>query len=104
MNLTQNTTAHAMQANAAEAAALLKSLAHPARLLVLCTLVKGEKPVGDLVYLTGLSHSALSQHLAKLRAQKLVRAEKRGLMVYYQLASPEVEAILSTLYLIYCRK
>jgi DNA-binding transcriptional ArsR family regulator len=57
----------AMSRHADEAAALLKALAHPARLLVLCQLVAGEASVGELQPITGLSMSALSQHLALLR-------------------------------------
>src|SRR5690606_14506069 len=55
-----------MAAHAGEAAALLKALAHPARLLVLCQLVEGERTVGELQPATGLGASALSQHLAVL--------------------------------------
>ena len=56
-----------MALHAGEAAALLKALAHPARLLVLCQLVQGERTVGELQPATGLGASALSQHLAVLR-------------------------------------
>ena len=91
----------AKKAGAAEA--MLKQLANARRLMILCSLVQGEQSAGKLAELSGLSHSALSQHLAKMRATKLVISEKRGQHVYYQLASTEVQAILSTLYLIYCR-
>jgi len=92
-----------MQRNSQNAAGMLKLLANPKRLIVLCHLVKGEKSVGQLAELVDLSHSALSQHLAKMRALELVEADKRGQMVYYKINNPEVEAILSTLYLIYCK-
>lgn len=92
-----------MQRNSQNAANMLKLLANPKRLIVLCHLVKGEKSVGQLAELVELSHSALSQHLAKMRALELVEADKRGQMVYYKINNPEVEAILSTLYLIYCK-
>lgn len=94
----------AMQRNAARAEAMLKLLANAKRLMILCYLVKGERAVGELAGLVGLSHSALSQHLAKMRALAMVAARKEGQMVYYRLASPELEAILSTLYLIYCKE
>jgi DNA-binding transcriptional ArsR family regulator len=93
----------AMQRNADKAEAMLKLLANARRLMILCHLVKGEKSVGELMALVGLSQSALSQHLAKMRDLSLVSTDKRGQTVFYRLASPEVEAILSTLYLIYCR-
>lgn len=71
--------------------------------MILCSLVNGKKTVGELLEYVTLSQSALSQHLAKLRAAGLVVSEKRGQMVYYSLNSMEAQAILSTLYLIYCR-
>lgn len=92
-------------ADSAEAAeALLKLLANKYRLQILCALASGEKNAGDLESITDLSQSAISQHLAKLRASSVVVADKRGQMVFYKLASVEVNAILSTLYLIYCNK
>lgn len=92
-----------MQKSAAKAEAMLKMLASAKRLMILCHLVKGEMTVGQLADLVNLSHSALSQHLAKMRRLKLVESDKRGQMVYYRIGSHEVEAILSTLYLIYCK-
>jgi DNA-binding transcriptional ArsR family regulator len=93
-----------MARNASKAEAMLKSLANAKRLMILCHLVKSERTVGELADLVGLSHSALSQHLAKMRENGLVVSDKRGQQVYYRVASPEVGAILSTLYLIYCRE
>lgn len=93
-----------MQRNAAKAEAMLKLLANAKRLMILCHLVKGRKSVGQLADLVGLSSSALSQHLAKMRGLDLVESDKQGQMVYYHISNPEVEAILSTLYLIYCKE
>lgn len=93
-----------MQKNAARAEAMLKLLANAKRLMILCHLVKGEKSVGQLADLVGLSQSALSQHLARMRDLEIVEADKKGQMVYYRISTPEVEAILSTLYLIYCKE
>ncbi|UDF04788.1 metalloregulator ArsR/SmtB family transcription factor [Asticcacaulis sp. AND118] len=92
-----------MQANAGKAESMLKLLANRHRLLILCHLVKGPKSVTELIENIKLSQSALSQHLAKMREHSLVEAEKRGQMVFYRIADPKVEAILSTLYLIYCQ-
>jgi len=97
------TSLEVMTRNAAKAEAMLKLLANANRLMILCHLVKGEKSVGQLTEIVGLSHSALSQHLAKMRGLGIVDAEKRGKMVFYRIVNPEVEAILSTLYLIYCK-
>jgi DNA-binding transcriptional ArsR family regulator len=101
---TMHSSLEVMQRNAAKAEAMLKLLANAKRLMILCHLVKGEKSVGQLADLVELSHSALSQHLGKMRDQGLVEADKQGQMVYYRIANPEVEAILSTLYLIYCKE
>ncbi len=95
--------AEEMKSHAGEAAALLKELANPSRLTILCQLIGGEKSVGELCRTVGLSQSALSQHLARLREAGLVDTEKRGQMVYYRLVNMEAHALLSTLYLIYCR-
>ncbi len=92
-----------IERNAKKAEAMLKLLANANRLMILCHLVKGRKSAGQLAELVGLSASALSQHLAKMREQGLVEAQKEKQMVYYSIENPEVEAILSTLYLIYCK-
>ncbi|SOC00832.1 transcriptional regulator, ArsR family [Stappia indica] len=91
-----------MESKADEAAALLASMANSRRLLVLCHLVRGEYSVGALAERVGLSQSALSQHLAKMRVQGLVEARREGQTVYYRLAGQEVLAVLETLYGIYC--
>jgi DNA-binding transcriptional ArsR family regulator len=90
--------------NSEKAERLLKLLANRYRLSILCALSEGEMSVGELELISDLSQSALSQHLAKLRDDKLVSTDKRGQMVYYRIASVEVNAILSVLYLIYCNK
>ena len=92
-----------MQKNAAQAEALLKQLANANRLMVLCHLVSGEKSVSELADFIGLSQSALSQHLSRLREAGLVESDKRGLSVYYRICSMEAQALLSVLHLIYCR-
>lgn len=98
------TSLEVMQRSAVKVEAMLKLLANAKRLMILCHLVKGEKSVGQLADLVDLSSSALSQHLAKMRDLKMVEANKEGQMVYYRISAPEIEAILSTLYLIYCKE
>jgi ArsR family transcriptional regulator len=90
--------------HAAEAAEMLKQLANPVRLAILCSLIGREKSVGEIHKSVEISQSALSQHLAKMREAGLVEAEKRGQMVYYRIADMRAYAILSTLYLIYCKE
>ncbi len=91
-----------MISNAEQAARLLKSIANANRLVILCSLLQQEMTVTELNKLVPLSQSALSQHLAVLRREGLVTTRKESLLVWYRLASPEVEAILSTLYQLYC--
>jgi DNA-binding transcriptional ArsR family regulator len=85
------------------AAAVLKAISNKYRLLVLCQLVKGEKPVGELEHVIGLSQSALSQHLAVLRKHKLVKTRREAQMIFYSLRGSEAPAILGALYELYCR-
>lgn len=92
-----------MQTNAAEAAALLKLLAHPSRLLVLCALVTREHTAGELERLTGLGQSAISQHLARLREAGIVHTRREAQRIHYSLGNPEVHAVLRTLHDLYCR-
>jgi DNA-binding transcriptional ArsR family regulator len=92
----------AMQAKAEDAARLLATLANAKRLLALCHLLQGEKSVGQLAELVGLSPTALSQHLARMRDLDLVVTRREGQTIFYRLASAEVAAILETLYRLYC--
>jgi DNA-binding transcriptional ArsR family regulator len=91
-----------MAAHADEAAALLKALAHPARLLVLCRLVEGEASVGELQPLVGLSMSALSQHLAVLREMDLVSTRRESQTIYYALVEGPAVGVLDALNAAYC--
>lgn len=86
-----------------EATDLLKLISNPNRLAILCHLVDNEHSVGELIDLVGLSQSALSQHLAKLREHELVTTRKEGQFVYYSVASKEVKAVLKTLQSQYCK-
>ena len=87
---------------AGEATALLRALAHEARLMVLCELVEGEHSVGALQSACGLSQSALSQHLARLRAEGLVATRREAQTIYYRLADDKAARLLETLAKLYC--
>jgi len=91
-----------LQDKAGEAAQLLDAMANPKRLLILCNLLDQEMHVSQLEARVGLAQSALSQHLAKLRAWGLVQARRDGQQVHYSLASDAVRQVLATLYGIYC--
>jgi len=88
--------------NANRAASLLKSLANPDRLLLLCQLVAGERTVSELEKLTGIRQPTLSQQLGVLRNEALVSTRREGKWIYYRVASQEALSILETLYGLYC--
>lgn len=92
----------AMRANADEAAQLLKLLANGQRLRVLCLLIGGELSVGEINERVALSQSALSQHLARLRAEGLVTTRREAQTIYYALASGPARQIIASLHDIYC--
>ncbi|NAZ37004.1 metalloregulator ArsR/SmtB family transcription factor [Rubellimicrobium sp. CFH 75288] len=92
----------AMAANAAEAAAFLKSLAHEGRLMILCRLADGERSVSDLEDALGARQPAVSQQLARLRHEGLVEARREGRVVLYRLADDRVERIVRLLYDLFC--
>lgn len=93
-----------LQPLAREASGLLRTLGNEHRLLILCTLLEGERSVGDLVDKIGLSQSALSQHLARLRRDGLVRTRRSSQTIFYRVAGAEAPAVLATLHSIYCAK
>ena len=93
-----------LEAKAAEAAQLLKLLANENRLLIMCRLVLArEMSVNDLAGAVGLSQSALSQHLAKMREEGLLATRREAQTVYYRIADRNAERLLSLHKRIYCR-
>jgi ArsR family transcriptional regulator, virulence genes transcriptional regulator len=87
---------------ARRASALLKAMGNPHRLTILCRLIDSERSVGELERIVGLSQSALSQHLARLRRDNLVKTRRSAQTIYYSLAGHEASTVLSTLYQLYC--
>jgi len=88
--------------NSAKAVKLLKAVSNERRLLILCHLLSGEMSVGEMNDKLGLSQSALSQHLALLRRNKLVRTRKEAQTVFYSLNSKEAEALIDLMHTLYC--
>ena len=95
----QLTELHDMASHACE---LLKAMANEWRLMILCQLSEGEKTVSELQGLLGLSQSALSQHLAILRREKIVQARKHAQSVSYSLAGDEATKVMQTLHEVFC--
>lgn len=91
-----------LTAKSADASQLLTMLANPARLQILCELHHGERSVSALEAVVGLSQSALSQHLAKLRASDIVRTRRDAQTIYYSIADDRAQRILALLYELFC--
>ena len=91
-----------IEKNVELAATLLKALSNDRRLLIVCVLYSGEKCVGELEKIVGLSQSALSQHLARLRRDEIVHTRRDAQTIYYSLKDPAATRVLACLHDIYC--
>ena len=91
-----------LKLQAAAAERLLKAMASQPRLMILCELLKGERTVTALQQAIGLSMSAMSQHLARLRADQLVSTRRESQTIHYSLASAPAKTLIATLYDLYC--
>jgi DNA-binding transcriptional ArsR family regulator len=91
-----------MRAAAEEATALLRALANPDRLLLLCHLSQGECCVSELEEELGIEQPTLSQQLTVLRTQALVTTRREGKRIYYSVSDPRALAVLQTLYRLFC--
>ena len=93
-----------LQANAQKASEFLKALSHEVRLLILCFLIDGEKSVSEIERMLRLRQPAVSQQLARLRADGLVDTRRNGKNVYYSLARTEVRDLIEVLHNAFCRQ
>jgi ArsR family transcriptional regulator len=93
----------AFAANAALVADILRAIANERRLMILCKLVEwGEATVGSLAEAIGLSQSALSQHLARMREEGIVTYRRESQTLWYRIADPRTETLLGHLEQLYC--
>ena len=92
-----------MEATAEKVADLMKVLSNKNRLLVLCQLVESEKPVGELARGIGIREQAMSQQLALLRKDGLVKTRRDGQTIYYSLARSDIHPLMQFLYDTYCK-
>lgn len=99
--LTANNLAD-MKERAPEVAELLRFMATPSRLLLLCQLSQGESTVGGLEEATGIRQPALSQQLAELRQRHLVTTRRESRSVFYRINDSRVEAMLVAMHRIFC--
>lgn len=89
-------------ANAREASHFLKALSHEGRLVILCLLIEGEKSVTEIEQTLALRQPAISQQLARLRADGLVETRRDGKNIYYSVARPEVREVIGSLHDVFC--
>lgn len=102
MEANKDQSVQLLRQNAATAATILRVLANDRRLMVLCELVQaGERSVSELERACGISQSALSQHLAKMRQHGVVKTRRSAQTVFYSVASADVMALLDTLCRLY---
>ena len=94
----------ALIASAQDASGLLKALAHEARLLILCLLIEKEKSVTEIEQILSLRQPAISQQLARLRADGLVETRREGKNIFYSLARPEVREVIGALHRAFCER
>ena len=87
---------------ARKASDLLKALSHESRLLILCLLAEGERSVSDLEDIMNMPQAAVSQQLARLRFDCLVKTRRDGRLIYYSIADEEVSSVIETLYDLFC--
>lgn len=83
--------------NINDASNMLKAMANARRLMVLCMLHDGEKSVGELERLVGLSQSALSQHLARLRRDGIVQTRREAQTIYYSIDRESAKPLIDCL-------
>jgi DNA-binding transcriptional ArsR family regulator len=98
-NFSELAELHEMASHACD---LLKAMSNEWRLMILCHLSEGEKTVGELQSLLGLSQSAVSQHLAILRREKIVQPRKHAQSVSYSLAGTEATKVMESLHDVFC--
>lgn len=91
-----------LKASADDACALLKSLANPHRLMIVCSLIEGEQSVGALAQMLGVRETVASQHLGLLRRDGVVSARRDGQTIYYALQSGRARALVETLSRLFC--
>ncbi len=92
-----------LEFSAKRVSAILKAISNDKRLLLLCKIVEHEEVcAGSLIGVAGLSQSAMSQHLAKLRDEGIITFRREGQMLYYRLADERIKQLIITLHQLYC--
>lgn len=92
----------AMSEKAKLATAMMKALSHEGRLMILCYLAHGEKSVTELEEILSLRQPAVSQQLARLRAEGIIEARRDGKAIYYSIQDARAQKMMETVYDLYC--
>ena len=103
MQMDVDVSVAALRESADYVAGRLALVSNAKRLLILCELVKGERSVGSLQSAIGLSQSALSQHLAKLREAGMVATRRESQTIYYRISDSDLNVLMATLYDAFCK-
>lgn len=88
---------------AGKVSAFLKGMANADRLLILCELVTGEKNVSEIMKATGIAQTSMSQHLSKLKKEKIVEYRREHRMLYYSICDETVKDVMEVLYMKFCK-
>lgn len=91
-----------MMEHSAEAEFFLKQFANKTRLMILCSLLKQEKSVSELLQVVTVSQPVISQHLALLRESNMVATRREGQTIYYRLSDERVKRLIGLMYEFFC--
>jgi DNA-binding transcriptional ArsR family regulator len=91
-----------MKAQCSEVAAIMKALAHPQRLMLMCHMAEGEKNVSEMLELCDISQSQLSQFLNRMQREKLLKIRKEGNFVFYNISDKKVLKLIQSMQKIFC--
>lgn len=94
--------AELMRSRCEEVSQVMKVIAHPQRLMILCHLSEGEKNVGELTHLCQISQSQVSQFLTRMQREKLLEARKEGSFSYYRIGDKNLLKLLQSMHKIFC--
>lgn len=91
-----------MKSQCNEVSVIMKALAHPQRLMIMCHIAEGEKNVGEILDLCDLSQSQLSQFLNRMQRERLLKVRKEGNFVFYSIAEKKVLKLIQSMQKIFC--
>lgn len=92
-----------MQSKCEEVAGMMKAIAHPQRLILMCHLSEGEKSVSELLELCHISQSQLSQFLTRMHREKLLNVRREGSFSYYRIADKNITKLIQSIHKIFCK-